>query len=111
MKQPSNTIQKIVASFVKDIDQLAKLAKTPLDQSWAAKRLQQAQITSSLSLNQSQKQAISSYIKSHFDPGLKINYSIDKSIIAGLIIRVGNKVIDASIKNRLEKLRESMFYV
>lgn len=36
---------------------------------------------------------------------LEITYREDKTLIGGLVIRIGDRVIDTSIKSRLEELR------
>jgi F-type H+-transporting ATPase subunit delta len=33
---------------------------------------------------------------------------VDDSILGGLVVQVGNMVLDASVRNRLEKLRKSI---
>ena len=42
--------------------------------------------------------------------GRKVNLSseVDDSILGGLVLQVGNMVLDASIRNRLEKLRKNV---
>jgi F0F1-type ATP synthase delta subunit len=39
---------------------------------------------------------------------VELTSRVDESIIGGLVLQVGNMVLDASIKNRLEKLRRSV---
>ena len=36
---------------------------------------------------------------------MEITYREDKTLIGGLVIRIGDRVIDTSIKSRLEELR------
>ena len=37
-----------------------------------------------------------------------LNFNLDKNLLGGLLIKVGNKVIDGSIKGSLKKLKESL---
>ena len=39
---------------------------------------------------------------------MEINYETDESLIGGLIIRIGDRVVDSSIKSKLEKLTRTM---
>lgn len=39
---------------------------------------------------------------------VRVNYRIDPEIIGGLVIRIGNRVVDASIKRQLERIGESI---
>jgi F-type H+-transporting ATPase subunit delta len=33
-----------------------------------------------------------------------MTYQVDESLLGGLVIRIGDRVVDSSIKNRLQKL-------
>ena len=37
-----------------------------------------------------------------------MNYNIDKSIIGGMIIRIGDRVFDSSIKSQLDSLTKQL---
>ena len=37
-----------------------------------------------------------------------IDYKVDKSLIGGMIIKIGDRVVDSSIANQLESLRKSL---
>jgi len=39
---------------------------------------------------------------------IRVNTTVDKSLIGGVVIRAGDMVIDGSVKGRLEKLAEAM---
>lgn len=39
---------------------------------------------------------------------VRVNYRIDPEIIGGLIVRIGNRFIDASVKRQLERIGESI---
>jgi F0F1-type ATP synthase delta subunit len=36
---------------------------------------------------------------------VKLSTRVDPEILGGLVVRVGNSILDASIRNRLEQLR------
>lgn len=38
----------------------------------------------------------------------EMNYSIDESLIGGMVIRIGDRVIDSSIKHKLDKLSREL---
>ena len=40
-----------------------------------------------------------------------MNYQIDKSIIGGMIIRIGDRVVDSSIKSKLENMAAGLYDV
>ncbi len=39
---------------------------------------------------------------------MEINYSIDESLIGGMVIRIGDRVVDSSIRTKLEELRKEL---
>jgi F-type H+-transporting ATPase subunit delta len=39
---------------------------------------------------------------------VKINLAVDESLIGGLVVKVGSKMIDSSIRSRLNALQNSM---
>lgn len=39
---------------------------------------------------------------------LEMNYSVDKSLIGGLVIRIGDRVVDTSIKTKLAELTKEL---
>ena len=50
---------------------------------------------------------ITSILKSRIE-GLDTSSSVDPDILGGLVLQVGNNVLDASIRNRLENLRKQV---
>ncbi len=116
MKPKNKKIQRIASGFIKylensgQIDQLAELTRIQQRQSWANEKQNLATITSCVKLSLTERKTIKDFLKSNFEPNIKIAYQINKEILGGLVIRVGNKIIDASLKHRLDKLRETLIY-
>lgn len=67
-----------------------------------------AKVTSAVSLSLEEETAIKEYLKKNFGRDFTAEVFIDPSIIGGFIIRVGDKVIDESIKGKLKKLSEEL---
>ena len=44
----------------------------------------------------------------NFSSKMKLNYKYDKSLIGGLIIKIGSTMIDTSIKNKLQQIENRM---
>jgi F0F1-type ATP synthase delta subunit len=38
----------------------------------------------------------------------KVRFNVDPAILGGLIVRVGDKVIDGSVANQVQNLRQSL---
>ena len=67
-----------------------------------------AEVTTAVSLPQEERSSVEQYLVSRYGQGLDIAWRVDPSIIGGLVIRVGDEVIDSSFAGRLEALRESL---
>jgi F-type H+-transporting ATPase subunit b len=66
-----------------------------------------AQVTSALPLNAEEQEAVKRDILAR--AGAKdISFRVDPSILGGLVIRVGDKVLDSSVAGKLEGLRQSL---
>lgn len=65
-------------------------------------------VISATELTQEQLDKIASAVEKRLSGKVKLNCSIDKSIISGFIIRAGDMVIDSSIKGRLERLTDAL---
>ncbi len=64
-----------------------------------------ADVTSADKLSNDQQKNISDQLKKILGDKLSLNFKEDKKIIGGLIIKVGSKMIDASLANKINKLK------
>lgn len=67
-----------------------------------------AQITSAIALTLEEETTIKEFLKKNFGKDFNAEVLIDPSIIGGFIIRVGDKIIDESIKGKLKKISEEL---
>jgi F-type H+-transporting ATPase subunit delta len=69
----------------------------------------QAEVTSSIVLDRSQRQEVEKSI-SEVVGGKKISLlmNVDETLIGGLIVKIGSKMIDSSIKTKLNRLEIAM---
>jgi len=67
-----------------------------------------ADVTSADELNDDQKNNITNQLKSILGDKLSLSFDVDKSIMGGLIVKVGSKMIDTSLANKINKLKIAM---
>lgn len=67
-----------------------------------------ATVTSAIALSQTQLEQIQSKIEASTNSKVELETIIDESIIAGLIIKVADKVVDASIKGKMQTLKKQL---
>ncbi len=67
-----------------------------------------AEVTAAKALTKAQSDKLAKTLKATVGKDVKINTTVDESIIGGLIVKVGSKMIDTSISSKLNALQNSM---
>ena len=67
-----------------------------------------AEITSALPLMSEEKQTICDTLQTHLGSQVTINFRVEPAIMGGLVIRVGDQVVDGSVAGQLEDLRSRL---
>jgi F-type H+-transporting ATPase subunit delta len=67
-----------------------------------------AEVTAAHPLTEAQKAAVSDAIKRVVGGKVSIDMKVDPSLLGGLIVRVGSRMIDGSVKTKLQKLQLAM---
>lgn len=71
-----------------------------------------AHVTSAKELNAGQKAAIEEKLQKTTEyQSFEMNYKVDESLIGGMIIRVGDRVVDSSIKTKLSGLSSELLKI
>ena len=67
-----------------------------------------AELISAKNLSENEINSIKEELTKNFSSKIKLNYKHDKSLIGGLIVKVGSTMVDTSIKNKLQKIEKRM---
>ena len=67
-----------------------------------------AEVTSAKTLTKAQSEKLSKMISARVGKNVKINATVDEDIIGGLVVKVGSKMIDTSIRSKLNSLQNVM---
>lgn len=67
-----------------------------------------AQVTSAKALTKTQADKLAKTLKARVGKDVKINATVDETLIGGLVVKVGSKMIDTSIRSRLNSLQNAM---
>jgi F-type H+-transporting ATPase subunit delta len=66
------------------------------------------EITSAVPLEDGQKERLVAGLREEYGAGLDVRYRVDPKILGGLVVRVGDKLVDGSLATRLAAMRQSL---
>ena len=73
------------------------------------KRIGKAYVTTAVALKEEQKDKISKRLLETTDyQTFEMHYQVDESLIGGMVIRIGDRVVDSSIKTKIYDLSRSL---
>ena len=67
-----------------------------------------AEVTSALPLNEEEQASVRKSVLSKMGASTNVKFRVDPQILGGLVVRVGDKVIDGSVSGQLETMRKSL---
>jgi len=67
-----------------------------------------ADVASAAALSPQQAAALAETLKQSFGKTVKLNTTVDETLIGGLVVKVGSKMIDTSIRAKLASLQNAM---
>ncbi len=67
-----------------------------------------AEVTSAKALTKAQTDALSKTLKAKMGKDVNILATVDETLIGGLVVKVGSKMIDTSIRSKLSALQNTM---
>ncbi len=83
--------------------------RAELDQLWEEEnRMLPVTVTSAVELDTGTVKQIGDRIAEQTDRKVDLSSEVDPDILGGIIVQVGNSVLDASIRNRLENFRKQV---
>jgi ATP synthase F1 delta subunit len=119
--EKKDAIRKIIEGgnerFLNFLELLAERHRLPaifrirraFDERWREEhKMLPVQVTSAVELDESLVRSIGDRIEERTGRRVELTSRVDPDIIGGLVLRVGNKVLDASIHGRLERLRRQI---
>jgi F-type H+-transporting ATPase subunit delta len=67
-----------------------------------------AEVTSAKAMTKAQQDKLAKALKGTTGKDVKVDVAVDESLIGGLVVKVGSRMIDTSIKAKLNALQNSM---
>lgn len=120
-EEKSGAVGKVVRGaderFVRFLEMLAERHRMPIlprirrsfDALWAeAQRLLPVNVISAVELDEQLVDGIGRRIQEQTGRRVQLSSKVDPYVVGGLVVRVGNMVLDASVRNRLEEFRKQI---
>jgi F-type H+-transporting ATPase subunit delta len=67
-----------------------------------------AEVTSAVALNASQMAALKDTLKASVGKDVTLNTRVDPSLLGGLVVKIGSRMIDSSLKTKLQNLKTTL---
>ena len=67
-----------------------------------------AEVVSAKSLSKGQVEKLAKSLKNNFGKDVKINATVDSTLIGGMVVKVGSRMIDTTIQAKLKSLQNTM---
>jgi F-type H+-transporting ATPase subunit delta len=91
-----------------DLDLLTEVSNALADVSSGRQAPVRAEITSAVELTDEEKEQLRQKISAEHGVDLLFDFRVDPSLLGGLRVRVGDRLIDTSVASRLGAMRESL---
>ena len=106
----NNSVIEFILYLSKDksIKQLSKIIKLIEEKYKERQGIIDVNVISSVNLDSNFINDISNFIKNKHAKKAVINQIIDKELIAGVKLRIGNTILDGTISNKLKKLKNNL---
>lgn len=83
-----------------------------LDQAREYKKIGVVFVTSAMPLTQEQKQKVEKKLLATTDyVKLEMNYAVDAALIGGMVIRIGDRIVDNSIRTKLLAMKQNLLKI
>ena len=83
----------IVQAFTKKLDE--------------AQQIIRGKLTTAIALSAAKQKAVKADLEKKAGKAIELSFDVDKSILGGIVLTVGDRVLDASLRAQLEILRET----
>ena len=111
LDQRSSSLTKSLVSFVVGAGrarELPDIVDRMVERAAAEREHEVAEVRSAIPLDDQHKQRLAEALSQNLGKQVEVKVIVDPSILGGIIARVGDTVIDGSVRRRLDQLRETL---
>lgn len=91
-----------------DVGLLTEVASALAEAATGQRGPQKAEVVSAVELTSQEQESLRNKLVADYGDGLTFDFRVDESLLGGLRVRVGDRLIDTSVASRLAALRETL---
>jgi F-type H+-transporting ATPase subunit delta len=76
-----------------------------------AQNIHEVTVCSAVALSESSQKSLSDKLSMYLGGGVKMHFNVDPSLLSGYLVRIGDMVLDNTIKTGLQQLRQKLMAV
>lgn len=109
-----NEVSSTMLDFIKIVidkkrfKEFSQIYRAYLEKLNEISNIQPVKVTSAIELSEDKKLQVIKKLEEKLNKTVKPEWELDDDIIAGLVIRIGDNVIDMSLKNKLAKMKKDL---
>jgi len=65
-------------------------------------------VSSAVPLTEEEQAVLREKLEARFSQNLDLRFEVERSLLGGIVVRVGDKVMDGSVKGKLEALKQTL---
>ena len=93
-------------------NELPKIFRYLVDRIKEEKKIGVAYVTTAVELSEAKKQSVKArLLQTTQYKEMEMNYSVDESIIGGMVIRIKDRVVDSSVRTQLEEMKKQLLQI
>lgn len=97
-KERYGELQSIFGYFIDKVKEIQKIGV--------------AYVTTAVELSEAQKESVKKKLLETTEYlSMEMNYNVDSSLIAGMVIRIGDRVVDSSIRTKINELTKQLLQI
>ena len=113
-----NSVSKEMAGFMKLLVNKERYGELPnifeylIDRIKEEKKIGVAYVTTAMELTEEKKQAIKKrLLETTSYKTMEMHYEVEEAIIGGMIIRIKDRVVDSSVRTKLEEMKKQLLHI
>lgn len=91
-----------------DLEKFAEIGEAFLEYEKTAKGLKLAEVTSARKLSGAEEEKIIRELNNYIGGRVELKKRIDEGLIGGIVVKIGDELIDGSIKKNLQELKSQL---